>query len=690
MKKLYISFLWHMHQPYYKDDLSSLIKMPWVFLHAIKDYYDMPWYVDRFSKIKGTFNLVPSLLVQLKEYEDFHVDDELLTLIRKDVDFLSDEDKEYLIEYLFFSNEENCIKPLKRYAELLGKKRRYSSDKEAAKAFLNKEFQDLEVLFLLSWCGEYLKNNNSLVKRLIKKGRDFTHEDKIELLKTLSDFIKEIVPFYEKLQNEGKIKISTTPFYHPIVPLLFDIKNAVLSDPSTPLPKDYISLKDDALKHIDYAISYYKKVFKKSPSGFWPAEGSVSYEFLEELSKRDILWACSDEEILYKTIKAFRKEDIYKRNRLHFDKGGIYLFFRDRELSDLIGFSYSGWDEDKAVNDFISRLRAIYDSSSSNLNVNVILDGENAWEHYRKNAFIFFDKLYRRLEELDWVECAFFDEIIKNEEIEERELYNLTPGSWINGNFRIWIGHEEKNRAWELIFKTKRDFLKYKKEFEDSLVKKIEKEFMIAEGSDWFWWYGDDHYTPQKGEFDALFRKHLINIYTLMQKIPPSELFKPIAKTSAAEMFFIKEPQNMITAIIDGKNSNFFEWLEAGEIDLEHELSSMSLTNFVIEKIKYGHDSDYFYLSLIGDFKDLFDRAYLEVEIDDFVETIPLKRGVYEKDFINYGIDEIIEFKFPRERVEGKKMGFKLFKEGKLLQVIPLYSKLEVKFGNESLKNWYV
>ncbi|NPA82689.1 MAG: glycoside hydrolase [Epsilonproteobacteria bacterium] len=690
MKKLYISFLWHMHQPYYKDDLSGLIKMPWVFLHAIKDYYDMVWYVERFSKIKGTFNLVPSLLVQLKEYEDFHVNDELLNAIRKDVDFLSDEEREYLIEYLFFSNEENCIKPLKRYGELLEKKRRFSSNKEASKAFLNREFQDLEVLFLLSWCGEYLKQNDKVVKDLIKKGRDFTHEDKIELLKTLSSFISKIIPYYKRVQEEGKIEISTTPFYHPIEPLLFDIKNASLSNPSTPLPKDPISLKDDGIKHIDYAISYYESSFGRKPIGFWPAEGSVSYEFLEELSKREILWACSDEEILYKTVKAFRKEDIYKRNRLHFKEGGIYLFFRDRELSDLIGFSYSGWDEDRAVNDFISRLEAIYNLSNEDQNVNVILDGENAWEHYRDNAFYFFDKLYRKIEEISWLECSFFTDITKKETIEERELYNLTPGSWINGDFRIWIGHEEKNRAWELIFKTKRDFLEKKEEFEESLLKKIEKEFMIAEGSDWFWWYGDDHFTVQKEEFDSLFRKHLINIYTLMQKIPPKELLKPIVHTDKDEIFFIKEPQNMITPIIDGKNSNFFEWLEAGEADLEHELSSMSLKNFVIEKIKFGHDRDFFYVSLIGDIKSLLDRSYLEIEIDKDLESIEIKRGVYKKDFIEFGVDDIVEMKFLREFIEGKKIGFKLFIDGKLVQVMPLYTKIEAKFGNESLKNWYV
>jgi len=689
MKKLYLSFLWHMHQPYYKDDLSTLIKMPWVFLHAIKDYYDMAWYVERFESIKGTFNLVPSLLVQLKEYEDFHVNDELLNAIRKDVDFLSVEEKVYLIEYLFFSNEENCISPLRRYKELLDKRRRYKDFEEAANAFLNKEFLDLEVLFLLSWCGEYLKRNDSLVKFLIEKGENFTHEDKINLLKRLSDFTKEILPLYKKLQNEKKVEISTTPFYHPIEPLLFDPKNASLSNPSTSLPNNPLSLKDDGLLHIKKAIEYYKNEFGEKPIGFWPAEGGVSYEFLEELSKEGIIWVCTDEEILYKTIKAFRKEDIYKRNRLHFKEGGIYIFFRDRTLSDLIGFSYSGWDENRAVEDFIKRLKDIYDKCDKDCNVNVILDGENAWEHYRSNAFYFFDKLYKAIEESNWIECSFFSEIVQKKEIEEHELYNLVPGSWINGDFKIWMGHEEKNRAWELIYETKRDFEKVKEKFETSLLEKIEKEFMIAEGSDWFWWYGDDHFTVQKEEFDALFRKHLMNIYALMGKTPPEKLLKSIVKKGNVELFF-KKAQNLITAVIDGKNTDFFEWLGSGEVDLEHELSSMNLKNFVIDKIKFGHDRENFYFALIGDIESFLNDSLLEISIEDRNFILPLKKGVFNKNGIEWGVDEIIEIRIPRYLSENRKINFKLFKNDRLLQLMPLYFKIEMKFENESLKNWYV
>jgi alpha-amylase/alpha-mannosidase (GH57 family) len=252
-KKLSVNFLWHMHQPYYRDDISGEIVMPWVFLHAIKDYYDMPWYLEKFPKIKATFNLVPSLLVQLASYENPEVNDKFLKTMRKRVEQLDADEKEYLVEYLFFSNEHNMIKPFERYHELFLKKTDFS----------NSELIDLEVLFILSWCGNYLRSSCEVVKNLIKKGRGYTQEEKIELLDALSGFIKEVIPYYKKLMDKGQIEISTTPFNHPISPLLFDIENGKLANPSTTLPKYEGNFKEDALMQIDSAVEYYEKLFGK-------------------------------------------------------------------------------------------------------------------------------------------------------------------------------------------------------------------------------------------------------------------------------------------------------------------------------------------------------------------------------------------------------------------------------------------
>jgi alpha-amylase/alpha-mannosidase (GH57 family) len=315
-KKLSVNFLWHMHQPYYRDDISGEIVMPWVFLHAIKDYYDMPWYLEKFPTIKATFNLVPSLLVQLGAYENPEVNDKFIKTMRKKVEELDADETTYIVEYLFFSNEHNMIKPFARYHELFLKKENFS----------HSELLDLEVLFVLSWCGNYLRENNEIVKTLIKKGRGFSHDEKITLLNSLAGFIKEVIPYYKKLSDSGQIEISTTPFNHPISPLLFDIENGKLANSETTLPKYEGNFKEDALMQIDSAIEYYETLFGKKPEGFWPAEGSVSYDFLQTLNQKGVKWACSDQEVLYKSGH-FSKEDIYKNNVLHFKDNSINLFF---------------------------------------------------------------------------------------------------------------------------------------------------------------------------------------------------------------------------------------------------------------------------------------------------------------------------------------------------------------------------
>ena len=681
VKKLSLNFLWHMHQPYYRDDLSGEIIMPWVFLHAIKDYYDMPWYLEKFPKIKATFNLVPSLLIQLGAYEDPEVNDKFLKTLRKPVETLDDEEKEYLVEYLFFSNEHNMIKPLPRYHELFLKKEN----------FTNSELLDLEVLFILAWCGNYLRENESVVKKLLKKGRGFTQDEKIELLNALSSFIKEIIPYYKKLSDKGQIEISTTPFNHPISPLLFDIENGKLANPATVLPKYNGSFKEDALMQIDSAIEYYKKLFGKKPKGFWPAEGSVSYDFLEVLSKRGVTWACSDQEVLYKSGH-FLKEDIYKNNQLQFKDGSIDLFFRDRELSDLIGFSYSGWDEKSAVEDLIQRLRKIYVSSPQNCSVNIILDGENAWEHYPENAKKFFEILYSELNSCNWIESRLFDEVAKDKNIPSNELHELKPGSWINGNFNIWIGHSEKNSAWEMLFQTKADFEKKQKSLDKESIKKIKNEFLIAQSSDWFWWYGDDHHTDLASTFDTLFRTHLMNIYTLMDKKIPENILEPIVQTTSEKDHFIHSATNRITAELDGKITHFYEWLGCGVAYLKSELSSMSMHDFAIEKIYYGCDQKHCFVALIGDFEKFFEDGMVEIEFSSSNKIkMPISKTLKsDKNGISYITDEIMEIKIDKKLLGSDTVSFKLFNEGKLVQLLPLYSKIEFNCLKNIKRNWYI
>ncbi len=691
MKKTTLNFLWHMHQPYYRDDQSGEIVMPWVFLHAIKDYYDMPWYLEKIPGIKATFNLVPSLMVQLKAYEDFEVRDKLLIALRKEIGALCHDERLYLAEHLFYANVEHMIKPLPRYYALYEKKLQYESNEALSENLSEQEFLDLQVLYILSWCGVYLRENNETVKKLLDKGALFSHEEKITLLKSLTGFIATIIPYYKKLQEEGKIEVSTTPFNHPISPLLLDIQNGKKANPDTPIPEVSGNLREDVFEQVERAIGYYEKAFGKKPVGFWPAEGAVSYEFLEILKDHEVKWAASDEEILYKSIKKHDKNAIYQRNRLHFEKGDMALFFRDHSLSDLIGFTYSGWNETEAVSDFVHRLEQIHQSSESDTLVNVILDGENAWEYYPNNAYDFFQRLYTTLSKLPWLKTATMQESMQKEEIPEFTLTTLEPGSWIGGNFNIWIGHSEKNRAWELIYRTGEDYEAHKERLSPEVRRKIIKEFLVAESSDWFWWYGDDHHTVEKDTFDALFRKHLINIYHLMELTPPAELFDPIVtKESKSRGKFFTEPQSSVMPIIDGKTDNFFEWMDAGEMDLLHELSSMNMQEFYIEKLLLGWDEKCCYFVMKGDIASLLDKAEVILQTPHQEYRYPVQKELLLTKEGRCQSAKVFELAIDKKIVWEEEISFRLVVEGQIAQQMPLYTKITFAKMDHLEKYWFV
>lgn len=684
-----------MHQPYYKDDLKNIIYMPWVFLHAIKDYYELPWLQSQFPKIKATYNLVPSLLVQLKEYESFDVKDRFLMLIKKEPQSLSYEEKSFLLCNLFHANPHTMIKPLSRYYQIYLKRNRMSL-KEQIDQFSHEEILDLEVLFLLAWCGNYLRENNEIVKKLLKNAQHFSQDDKIELLNALFEFIKEILPFYQKLQNNGQIELSTTPFYHPILPLLVDMQNGVLANKDAKIPSFKRALRSYADIHVELAVSYFKELFGFLPKGFWPAEGSISSEALEILADNGAIWAASDEEIIFKTKKSDDRGLIYKKYWLHSFGRSIGLLFRDKALSDAIGFIYYKMNPKDAVNDFISRLRAIYEARDSSCVVPVILDGENAWESYENNAKEFFIELYSRLSNLDWCECVRFLDIFENGSIPTEELYSLEPGSWIGGDFHIWLGEPEENRAWEYLYKAHLVLEQKRVEVDEKLYQKAKKELLIAQGSDWFWWYGDDHYTPLKDEFDFIFRTHLINIYELLSLPVPNELYKPISKLSKTQHGY--PPKNSLSIILDGKESYFFEWKEAGYIDLTPRFGAMSTNSVILKKLFYGIDESFLFLRIDGELKHLLhknvDLILSFIKPIEAQFTIPLKMGIFKKDGLEAVFCDFIESKIELNVVwdevsDELELVIYLLKDSKELEVVPIHGSLNLQI-NRGLNEWYI
>jgi len=674
MKKLYLCFLWHMHQPWYIDPFTQEFEMPWVFLHAIKDYYEMPWLVSRYKKIKATFNLVPSLIKQLQIYSENPSSCKFLNLLKKDANKISNTEKDYLLTILFNTNLTTMIKPIPRYFQIHQK---YMTTQNLT----NQDFLDLQVLFLLSWTGNYLRENNHYIKTLLEKGKDFTKEEKEKLINVLLNFLKEIIPYYKNLESEGKIEITTTPYYHPILPLLLNIESAKESKPDISLPKITANFKEDAVYHLNAALDEYQSIFDKKPNGLWPAEGSLSNQTLDLFIEHKIKWTATDEDVLYNVAGKRDKYKIYKYK-------DIYIFFRDKYLSDSIGFRYQNMNEKNAVDDFISHLRSIYNSSQHCQVVSVILDGENAWEFYKNNGKDFFNRLYSEISHQRWIECITFSEVLgKNVEIENLE--SIKAGSWIYGNFTTWIGHPEKNTAWEYLSET-RNFLESEKE--NDLYKKAIEYIYIAEGSDWFWWYGDDHFTIYADKFDLLFRSNLMKVYDVFGKKPPAKLSKPIKQTFKQPI--IKKPKNYITPTIDGKITNYFEWLFSGEIDLTFDLSSMN-TEILLNKLYYGYDKENFYLRFDGSVNQIKnDILRLNFITDKEISfSIPISNEKYtDENGVEAACEKIIEIKIPLNLLNEKKFEFyiEILKDSRLLQKLPVYSIIMLDISENFDYDWMV
>jgi len=692
MKKLYLSFLWHMHQPYYKDSSANATLMPWVFLHTIKDYYDIPWYLSRHPSIKATFNLVPSLLEQIQSYAQGSAKDKLLTTFRFDIASLNQNDLALLERYIFAANVEHMIKPLPRYHELYLK---FISDERSLKNFSHAQILDAQVLFLLSWCGNYLRQSCHVVKEFLIQGKGFDQNQKLELIDRLLKFIEDVIPYYKKLASTQQIALSTTPYYHPILPLLLDRKSAKEARSDVLLPKSDANYEEFATQNMREAIKLYEELFDSKPKGIWPSEGSVSQATIELLANHNIKWACSDEAVLFKSISHANKAKLYRPYRYISQEGKMmHLFFRDHYLSDLIGFEYSRKDAKEAANHFIEHLHNIYLNHQDSMQVSVILDGENAWEFYPHNAMEFFEALYEGLEAQEWCETLLFDDVQSKEDLPIGSLEKIASGSWINANFDIWIGSQDKNLAWEMLDGAKNLYDQLKNSFDETLRNKIEKEFMIALGSDWFWWYGDDHYTAYAAQFDEQFRGHLKNIYFLMHQEIPAQIYKPIVAKAKEQSFHIA-PLDYIAPTIDGKSNHFYEWLNCGYIDFRRELSTMSTTLF-LQEVFYGQDRDnVLYLLFKGErLQELSNNTLLTIHFNEKIFTIPIQKGIHEmilnQKRVVVGYNDTIEIQIEACQPHKTHFSCMLSIDGKIEQKSPLYEEVTLYFEDFNLKKWYI
>ena len=596
-----------MHQPYYKDPLTGEISLPWVRLHGVKDYLAMVDLLKDFPRIRQTFNLVPSLIDQIEDYRAHEPPNEkFLALSLKPAAELTAEDKKFILLNFFMANWDYMVMPLPRYYDLLLKRGAFVSQAyidRVMSAFTTQDYLDLQVLFNLCWFDPHVRSSDPALREITARGAQFTEEDKRIVIQKQLAILKRIIPAYKQLQDKGQIEVSVAPYYHPILPLLCDAAIAKAGMPRERMPQMKFAHPEDARWHIQHATRRYKEVFGRDPEGMWPSEGAVSEDILPLLIENGIRWIATDEEILLRSLhKPRAAEVIYKAYTLNRREGSVNIIFRDHNLSDAIGFLYQGAPAARAVEEFIShlhRIRTALASKEGAFIVPVILDGENAWEYYPNNGRDFLSLLYARLSEEEPLLTTTTVSKFLRDNPPEDDIASLYPGSWINANFSIWIGQEEKNLSWDLLSKTRDVLCAFQKGHPElagtEKVRKAWEQIYIAEGSDWNWWYGPQNSSSCDEEFDRLYRKQLTNVYELLGMPPDDNLKIPII---TREVKAIRGGRGFIKPKIDGLDTTYYEWLEAACFEVGTTGGTMHRAQSIIQRICCGFDLESLFIKI--------------------------------------------------------------------------------------------
>jgi alpha-amylase/alpha-mannosidase (GH57 family) len=499
MPRIYLCFLWHMHQPFYKDLMSGEYRMPWTRLHALKDYYGMVEVLRDFPEVRQTFNLVPSMMLQVEEYAAGKAADPSLRLALKPAETLTEAEQEFILRNFLYANPSRMVTRFPRYAEFCEAWRAAGRNPQRAiRLFTPAALRDLQVLSQLAWFDEEFLAKDPDIHDLVRRGRDYTLDDQMLIARKQAEILGRVIPVYQEFAAAGQIEISTTPFYHPILPLVCDSNIAEVSHPYVPLPPRF-RYPQDARTQLERARAFCAERFGGAPAGLWPSEGSVSDEALGIAAESGFSWAATDNGVLSRTLgHTAGIEETYRPYVWRHGGREIAMVFRDHYLSDLIGFVYSriGWAE--AARDFLDRIRencrGILASGRDAL-VPIILDGENAWEYYEQNGRPFLRELYRGIAADRQIEALTMSEALKR--VEPRPLDRIFPGSWIGANFDVWIGAEEDNRAWEYLLRARQTYDRVVSGsgsgIPDAARALAFEELLIAEGSDWCWWYGPEH-----------------------------------------------------------------------------------------------------------------------------------------------------------------------------------------------------
>lgn len=600
---LYVAFIWHQHQPLYRSALSGRYLMPWVRLHGIKDYLDLALILERYPKLHQTFNLVPSLLLQIEDYVAGTAIDPWLEALLTPVADLTLEQRRFVIERFFDASWEHLIYPYPRYTQLL-EMREQRGTAWCLQNWQPEDYEDLLAWHNLCWFDPIFQEEDPQVRSWIAQDKGFTLEDRRAIYAKQREIMGRIVAQHKIMQERGQIEVTTTPYTHPILPLLANTDSGRVARPQMLLPRSRFNWPEDVRSQLLRGKENYQTRFGTEPRGLWPSEQSVSPAVLPEVAKAGFRWLVSDEGVLGNSLGHFFNRDdyghvqapdlLYRPYLIDTPAGPLSMVFRDHRLSDLIGFEYARRPAEEAARDFIEQLEAIsrllkaQKAAGPHL-VTVALDGENCWEYYYQDGKPFLEALYARLSRHRTIKLVTVSEFLDKHGTERTlPLEKLHSGSWINADFTTWIGDPIKNRAWELLAQARQVLEGHPRATEASW-----EALWAAEGSDWFWWFGYGHSSQQDALFDQLFREHLQALYVSLGGAIPAPLKSPLERHDSPGS---RVPKALIQPEITGYAFEQ-EWHDAGCYEVGGARGTMHRASSV-QRLWYGADQRYFYLRL--------------------------------------------------------------------------------------------
>ncbi len=612
MSSVRVAFLWHMHQPLYRAPETGMYLMPWVRLHATRAYNDMAAMLERHERIRCTVNFTPVLLEQLEDYARGRANSRRPYLSSRPAADLTLDERQSVLRSFFMVDWEMNVKPVPRYWELLQKRGRDTRQVDLAKVaerFTDAEITDLQVLFNLAWMGFAAFEEDEGLRALRAKGYGYSQSDVTYVFEAQQRIFSGIVPRWRRLAERGQVELSSTPYHHPILPLVCDTDSAALALPGVPLPPRF-SWPEDARWQVRAARDSHARRLGQPPQGMWPAEGAVSPQALEVLASEGMRWAASDEGVLLHSLPsdAVRTRSVYRPWRVAAGAGReIAMLFRDRGLSDLIGFTYARTPAKEAAADLVSHLGGVgaawaQETQSGPATVGVFLDGENPWEHYPNSGRDFLEALYRALEGHPEIETVTLAQATADPP--GPVIPRIHSGSWIEASYRIWIGHKEDRLAWTALAKAREGLAAVEQagKGDPERLAQAHEHLYAAEGSDWYWWYGEDFTTELAVEFDSLFRGHIVTACELAGIVPPFEALTPIKRAGAPGPLEgakpLREPTMLLHPTIDGRDPTFYEWQGSGLYRPGQHRGSMFGGAQAFHVLYYGFDLENLYLRL--------------------------------------------------------------------------------------------